>query len=440
MIIKRKPYHGNSGKYSGPLLPAAHCLLPFLFLCLCAFVPPANAQAGRVMVRATGQAPADLPNAREAAVEAALRQAVEVGGGVQLASETEVQNYELIKDAIYVKTAGLVEEYKVTQENPNQDGFYTVRVEAIVSRADINSKVEAWKALIKRKGRPRLMVCGAVDRVLFDRRLTAEVQGILEKRGLTVIDLDMLQENQQRAAERAAKGDLDPQKAALIVRETGADYLVTVQIEGTKYSAQEYHGVTLYPVDATAILKVIAADTARLIASEVDDGSQTGDTPERALQAVTSQVAQVALEQAIRRIAVHWLEDVDQRGGMEIQVVANAFGFERFDTLVKGLRATGGVKDIIVDQTDTQGRSQFRVVTNSPAFNLAAVLKQVDPGITIANSTKYRIEIAPGSISTMPMTMNNRTKIALGLGIGAFVLVAVGLAIVIKKGTKTESV
>lgn len=404
----------------------------FLLLVCLALYNSTNAfAADKVMVRAVGQAPAELPNAREAAVEAALRQAVEVGGGVELASETEVRDFELIKDVIYVKTAGLVEKYDVLQENPNQSGLYTVRVEAVISRADINTQVEAWKALIKRKGRPRIMVTGSVDRMPFERRLTAEVQSVLERKNLTVIDLDMLKENQRRDAERAAKGDLDPMKAALISSEVGADYLVVVQIEGTKYSRQSYHGVNLYPVDATAIVKVIAADTAKLVASEVVSASQKADTSERAMRAVTSDVTDKAIKEAIRRIAAHWLDDVDQRGGVEFVVVAEAFGFDRFQQLVSGSRAAGGVKDIIVDSTDYQGRSSFRVVTNNTAFNIAAVLKQIDAGVIIKNSSKYRIEIAPGKAGYSGLSMN--TIIAVAVGVLAVILVIIAAVNLLKK-------
>lgn len=387
--------------------------------------------ADKVMVRATGQAPAGLPNARQAAVEAALREAVEVGGGVELASVTETRDYQLIEDVIYVRTAGLVEKYDVIRENPNQGGLYTVRVEAIISRADINTQIEAWKALIKRKGRPRIMVAGSVDRMPFERRLTAEVQGTLERKGLTVIDLDMLKENQRRDAERAAKGDLDPAKAALISREVGADYLVVVQIEGTKYSQQSFHGVNLYPVDATAIIKVIAADTAGLVAAETVSASQKADTSERAMLAVTSEVTDIALTEALKRIAAHWLDDVDQRGGAEFAVVADAFDFDRFQRLVGGLRAAGGVKDIIVDSTDYQGRSSFRVVTNNTAFNIAAVLRQVDPGVIITNSSKYRIEIAPGKGGGGGLSM--KKILAISAGLAAVVLVIIAVVNLLKK-------
>lgn len=387
--------------------------------------------ADRVMVRATGQAPAELPNAREAAIEAALRQAVEVGGGVEIAGITEVVNFQLVEDVIYTKTAGLVEKYEVIQENPDQQGLYTVRVEAIISRGDINAKVEAWKALIKRKGRPRIMVTGSVDHMPFERRLAAEIQGMLERKNLTVIDLDMLKENQRKDAERAAKGDLDPAKAALISREVGADYLIVVQIEGTKYTQQRYHDISLYPVDATAIIKVIAADTGKLIASEVVSASQKADTSERAMLAVTSEVTSAALKEALKRIGIHWLEDVDVRGGAEFMVVADAFDFDRFQRLVSGLRAAGGVKDIIVDSTDYQGRSSFRVVTNNTAFNIAAVLKQVDPGVIITNSSKYRIEIAPGKADYSGLSM--KTIVAIAVGLAAVVLVIVAIMNLVKK-------
>ena len=388
--------------------------------------------ADKVMVRATGQAPAELPNAREAAVEAALRQAVEIGAGVDVWSATETRDFQLIRDVIFLKTAGIVETYDVLQENPNQNGLYTVRVEAIVSsRADINTRLEAWKALIKRKGRPRLMVTGSVDRMPFERRLTAEVQGVLDHKGLTVIDLDMLEENKRGDAERAAKGDLDPAKAALISREVGADYLVVVQIEGTRFSAQSNYGVSLYPVDATVILKVIAADTARIIASETLSSTQRAKTSERAMMAVTSEVTASALKAAIKRIAAHWLEDVDQRGGAEFTVVANAFGFDRLQRLISGLRAAGGVKAIIVDSTDYQGRSSFRVVANNTAFNIAAVLRQVDPGIMITNSSKYRIEIALGKAPGKPLSTG--LIIAISAGLAAVILVIIALAKISKR-------
>lgn len=395
--------------------------LKYIILIIACLAPTVFA-ADRYKVRSTGQAPTGLADAKTAAVEAALRQAVEHAAGVNISSITQVKDFQLIEDAIYSSTAGLVEKYEVLQENPDQDGLYTVRVESIVSRADINTKFQAWKALIKRKGHPRLMVVGSVDKQPFERRLTARLQGMLEKRALTVIDLEMLEENQRTDAERASQGDLDPLKAALISREAGADYFVSVQVEGTKYTAQDYHGITLYPVDATAILKVIAADTARVIASEVVDGSQKADTTERAMLDVTGSVTETAMEKALRRVAVNWLSEVDRRAGAQITVKASAFPFQRLEAILRTLGTEPAVKQVMVDSIDQQGRSTFRIITNEIAVNIAAILKKIDPAINMKVTGKSSIEIStePAADSSGGIINSNNILIAAVSVAGAF--------------------
>ena len=392
----------------------------------------ALAESDRIMVRTTGQASVDLPNAREAAIEEALRQAVEIGGGVLVSSLTEVRDFQLLKDVIYTQTAGLVETYKVLKENPNQEGAYTVRVEAIISRGELNTKIEAWKALIRRKGKPRLMVVGTVDKQPFNNMLTAKLQGIMERRNLTVVDLEMLSENQRRNAERAAKGDLDPTKAALIIREVGADYLVIVSVEGTQYPPEKTFDVEMHTVDATGILKVVAADTAEVIASQVVNRQLRALTSQQATREATSYVVEKALAEAIGRLGGHWLEDVDQRSGQEIYIVASSFTFERLNQLIQDLRKAGGTKDIIVDSTDQQGRSQIRVTTNNSAMNIAAVLKQIDPGIVVSNISKNRIEISPGK-TNRSVGINNRQIMAVVCGAVAVIFVILALVKLTRK-------
>ena len=99
-------------------------------------------------VKATGQAPASLPNAREAAVEDALRRCVEAAG-VHVASETLVDDFTLIKDVIYTKTAGLVEHYEVLEENPDQEGLYTVRVLHDACAGSGSTIVEIWPGRLR---------------------------------------------------------------------------------------------------------------------------------------------------------------------------------------------------------------------------------------------------------------------------------------------------
>ena len=364
----------------------------------------AQSDSSRVKVTVTGQAPADLPRVREAAIEDALRQAVEAGGGVKVASLTEVRDFQLLKDVIYTKTAGLVETYKVLRENPNQEGLYTVRVEAIVSRGELDTTIEAWKALIRRKGWPRLMVVGTVDNRPFDPLLTAKIQGMMERRGLTVVDWIVLTENKRRAARRAVVGNIDFKEAAMISQEVGADYLVITGMNGIELPFEETFGVKLYPAEATGVFKVVAADTARVIASEVVNRQTKAPSSREAIREVTNTVLEQTFEKAIERVAVHWLEDVDQRGGQQIQLVLHKFPFDRLTNLLNGLRQIGGIKDIIIDSTDAMGRSQVRLITNEASANIAAVLLQVDSGIRITKSSKYSVEVEAATSEWIPFT------------------------------------
>ncbi|MBI9016560.1 MAG: hypothetical protein JEZ07_04780 [Phycisphaerae bacterium] len=350
------------------------------------------ADDGRVKVISAGQSPADTVNARQSAIEDALRQAVETGGGLKVASQTEVRDFELVKDIIYLQSAGLVENYKVLRENPNQGGFYTVEVEAIVSRAEIDTNLAVWKALIARKGHPRLLIVGSADKQAFDFRLTAELQGILEKRNLDVIDLEMLNENQRRDAERAAKGDLDPGKAALIIRELGADYFVIAQVTGTQYPAKTVHGLQMYPVEATAILKVVAADNGAVIASEVVDHQTQGPTQQQATNQACSFAINNAMEKVFGRIACHWIEDVDVRSGQEIALVLARFPFSKVEHVVRELEKVDRC-EVVIDATDIEGRSHLRVITNESSAFIVSVLTRIVPEAGVIQSSKYKIEL-----------------------------------------------
>ncbi len=380
----------------GNVLLMAVTVLAILAVHVCA-APAASGADDRMMVKVTGQAPADLPNARDAAIEDALRRAVEVGGGVEVWSESETREFMLIKDVIYTECAGLVETYRVLRENPNEAGLYTVRVEAVISRGSLKKKIAAWKALIRRQKHPRVMVVGSVDKRLFETRLTAEIQGDLARRGLTVIDLEMLNENQRRDAERAAKGEADFEKAALIAQEVGADYFVLVVVEGTQYPPKEIYGVKLYEVDATGILKIIAVDSSRLIASEVVNTRKSSRRQEQATRQATTEATKKALTRAVGRLGAHWLEGVDGRRGGQITIMLTRCPFDRLTKITKALETAGGIKQVIVDSIDATGRSQIRVITNDSAINIAAVLKSADAALTIDTLTQTRIDITVGA-------------------------------------------
>lgn len=353
----------------------------------------AAAPAPRVKVRATGQAPTELVNARETAVQDALRRCVEAAGGVAIASVSETQDAMLIRDVIYAKTMGFIERYDVLAENPDQEGLFTVRVEAIVTRGEINTNIEAFKTLLKRKGRPRVVIVGTTDGKPLDARLTTQLQTMLDRRGIHVVDADRLNQQQRQDAQVAAKADGDLKKAALIAMQSGADILAVVSLQGERLPVENIYGVESHSVNAVGIVKLIRADTAQVLGSEVIERRVTGDTAQTASRKAASEVTTLAMDSSIRRIAMHWLEEVDQRGGQEVIIVLHKVSFKRMASLVENLRKVGGVKDVIIDRTDEQSTGQLRVVTNSSAADVALVLSKLDPKMEVMRSTGNRLEV-----------------------------------------------
>lgn len=91
---------------------------------------------------------------RDDAIKEALRSAVEQVAGSYLLSETRVENFAVIKDAISTNTNGYVTKYDVIKENPVQDG-YEVDIKATVSTDPLKAD---FKILAKSMGGVRFLV------------------------------------------------------------------------------------------------------------------------------------------------------------------------------------------------------------------------------------------------------------------------------------------
>jgi hypothetical protein len=75
---------------------------------------------------------------REDALQDALRNAVSQAVGVVIRSETKVENFEVLQDAIATKSEGYISSYKVLKEGP-VSGRYEINVKAIVSLSPLRA-------------------------------------------------------------------------------------------------------------------------------------------------------------------------------------------------------------------------------------------------------------------------------------------------------------
>ncbi len=92
---------------------------------------------------------------REEAIKDALRTAIEQVAGAYLTSETKVENFTVIRDAIATNTSGYIANYTITSEGNGTDGLYEVDVKANVTTSAMKAD---FKILAKAMGGVRFMV------------------------------------------------------------------------------------------------------------------------------------------------------------------------------------------------------------------------------------------------------------------------------------------
>lgn len=353
----------------------------------------------RVRVQATGRAAHDLPDARGQAIRDALRRAVEAGAGVELSSLTATRDMALVQDVVVTRAEGYVESYEVLDERSGEGGAYTVRIEAIVRRGRLVDDVRGLATLIQSVGRPRFMVVGSASGEPFNRRLTAELNGMLRERGFDVVDLEGMELNQRRDAEAAAQGEGNVKKAALIADEHGADYLVIAAVEGMRYAPEPSHGIELYRVDATGVVKVVEADTGEVAASEQVHATARSRSDEEAARLASSRAAQEAMEQAVTQLANRWLTELYANTGRSVQLVLHEWPFGNVAELAARLRRQPSVVKVVVDESQPDARSRLRVLGMLNAEELAQLVQDLSPDVTIRGVSRHQVELAkPGVV------------------------------------------
>jgi hypothetical protein len=137
---------------------AVFCAGVFAFVCLSgvAWSDHALAQTQTVVAEGMAGVQGDPAIARDNAIQDALRKAVEQAVGTMVASETLVENFQVVKDNIYNKSTGYIKEYKIVKESPGKD-LHTVTISAVVGTGDLKNDLGALGLMQARVGKPRTL-------------------------------------------------------------------------------------------------------------------------------------------------------------------------------------------------------------------------------------------------------------------------------------------
>ncbi|MDH4122151.1 MAG: hypothetical protein OEV94_10640 [Deltaproteobacteria bacterium] len=317
------------------------------------FISPVLGQesAPVAVVEAEGVAtnhPGNAGLSHDEALEAALRAAVEKASGTFIQTESEMREFQLVRDEVLTRTEGYIRSHTVLSEGPDGD-LYRLRVKAEVVREPfLKSMDQSLSTLYRRVGMPSVMVVIHESTAEGPSRLSTPnvsetaIRQTLMQNGFKFIDFRTSGGGPLLA--RLTPGqELDREAVMDVGRKAG----VALVIIGTA-QAQEPQPLgngKIFSALAVVTLDAIRTDTGQAIASA--NASQTMAHPissQAALGALKKSTAK-ALDPLMAQVSYAWVQENNQ--GKVVEVKVNNISYPRLVELQKRMGAgMSGVRQV----------------------------------------------------------------------------------------------
>ena len=294
------------------------------------------------------------PRARDQAIAAALRKAVEQSCGVFLKAQSQTSRYKLVYDKIFANTVGFVREHKVLRAWPG-DGKTFVRIRALVSTQKFQKDWAAIAHTIHRAGNPRVIVAVAettrwtrngweygLSKIKENGTVQSGIEDFFLSKGITLMD--------RKAGKAVSKRDVllaslrdDTKAIAAIGARFKADVVVTGKANAKYSRTITVANTRMHQYVGNLTLRAVETDSARVLASKPYRATATtlhrGAGADKALAKLAEESAPKFLADLVEawRKRVHVSRSVQLRiAGMEFPVWLK---FKQEVTAIRGIRA-----------------------------------------------------------------------------------------------------
>jgi hypothetical protein len=321
---------------------------------------------------------------RDDALKRALRKALEQGAGVQIAGYSTVANYELIRDTIYSRAAGVVSDYHILEEKEGAGGTTIITIEATVRPDAVAATWGEVQNLLDQIGRPKIMVWidEHIDgKLQKDSIVAGRIEELFTKAGFDLVAKQAI-EDIRRRAKAEAESEGNPAKLAQLAKDAGAHIFIRGTANANRAGVEYLYEIpaAFYNCDVQA--RVYYTDTGKLLASESLPQTRAGV---RSQKEFSPQAARLALVQATYRevdnpalppplasriyeaVMEQWSTQITAGGDIELEV--QGLDFKNYLKIKKALADVENVKR--VDGDFTKGIASFRIKADVSAETLA---------------------------------------------------------------------
>jgi hypothetical protein len=327
---------------------------------------------------------------REDALKRALRKALEQGAGVQIAAYSNVANYELIRDTIYSRAAGVVSDYRIVEEKPGAGGTAIVTIEATVRPDAVAAAWGEVQNVLDQIGRPKIMVWideHIDERLQKDSIVASRIEEMFTKAGFDLVAKQALDDIRRRA-KHEAQAEGNAAKLAALAKDCGAHILIRGVANANRAGLERPYGIpaAFYNCDVQA--RVYYTDTGKLLASESLPQTRAGV---RSRNEFSPQAARAALVKATfpevdnpvlppplanrvyEAVMEQWSTQITAGGDIELEI--QGLDFKAYVQIKKALAEVENVKR--VDGDFTKGIASFRIKADLSAETLAEQLTEL---------------------------------------------------------------
>lgn len=352
-------------------------------------------------VECEGRAAGDQATAREQALADALREAVRVGVGVDVASTSKVSNFSLDYDRILSAAFGHVKTYSIVSSGLAKDGIYRVKVKADVQPGAPGAKDSlALRQIVLLKGAPRVSI-KVEDQIDGVTTPTSYAQGIMEETGramqLNLVDIGTARTQEKKMAARDEI--LGNEKSAKLRKadiSQKADFLIEGKVVA-RYVGQQsfYGGLPQHVFSVGGELRAIRPETGEIVATAALPGTEKVESDLESKEMAARDVIQKILSNGGKnggkpplfdKIFVRWIVETDL--GTVKRLEFSGIPAEEFKNIQEKLSDTEKVSAVWAREFDAQGLSVIDVETRLDNAALGSELTKLGNGkITIDRTT-----------------------------------------------------
>ncbi|MBW1742918.1 MAG: hypothetical protein JRJ47_05750 [Deltaproteobacteria bacterium] len=292
-----------------------------------------------------GMAGGQSPQARDVAINDALRNAVEQGVGTYISSETIVEQMTLVEDRIYSESRGYITSYDIIEEGV-KEGVYQVKISAVVKMEQLAEDLESIGLLIRKKQNPRVMV------IVFSKEAHSPYWGVIQEgnrnaenqiesklmaKGFQVVDAGQVKRKKELET-LLLQGD--PSMASKTAKDFGAEILVEANVTRDFVHQKELFGRLMRFFSNEIRVKALETDTAKIMFSGYRTRPHSGAQALVPLEEATSEL----VDEMIAVILEQWRKDVYQAGSYQLSLTGASF--EDISSFKKDLREIRGLSDV----------------------------------------------------------------------------------------------